>query len=417
MPVLASERIGGTGQELADRVLQFVRGQEYSAQVLSKISDTVYRVKVENTILQMELGSAGRLGQTLSLQYMPEGDVPTFLLSTSSDKNTKAIPDLVSATVKNTKVASDLTPVALLVGHLVKEIEGKQGSARREFVTLIKGQEYLAQVESKVSDTLYNVKVGGNVIQMELGSSARAGQSLLLQYVQENPASTFLFAPAAGKNAGNTTDLSLAAHLIGHYLKEAEDEGVPVRYEAATVVTHSPKNPQIIAHDLKQAVSNSGLFYESHLSELVQGSRTVAAVMQEPQNQGGTSIAALMSQQLAILENKHMAWRGEVWAGQQMSWDVYLQQRDEKDGGSQRSSKERGNDEAGSISSEMILHLPRLGKVSAKLSLIDGRMRVNILAEQAQTLETFKIQRNALAEAIVKNGQQLDSLTLVRGDE
>ena len=308
-----------------------------------------------------------------------------------------------------------INPVARIMPVLAVESLGNTaqelGARATQFV---RGQEYLAQVVSKVSDTAYNVKVDGAILKMELGSAARAGQTLLLRYMQDSPVPTFLLAPTPSNNAGSTTDLSPAAHLIGQYIKEAEGEGVSTRYEATAVVTHAPKNPQVMAHDLKHAVSNSGLFYESHLSDLVQGNRTLTAVMQEPQNQSGSPIAALMTQQLAILENQRMAWQGEIWTGQKMSWDVYLQQRDTAGNGSQRSSSEPQADKSRPIASELTLHLPHLGKVSARLSLIDGRMRINILAEQAQTLDTLENQRQNLAEALVRNGQQLDALIVVR---
>lgn len=281
----------------------------------------------------------------------------------------------------------------------------------------VRGQEYLAQVLSKVGDTAYNVKVDGIVLKMELGTAAQAGQTLLLRYMQDSPVPTFFLAPTPASNAGSTTDLSPAAHLIGQYLQEAEAAGVPTRYEAAAVATHSPKNPQVMAQDLKHAVSSSGLFYESHLNDLVQGGRTLVSIMQEPQNQNQSSspLAALVSQQLAIMENQSMAWHGEVWPGQKMNWDVYLQQRDTADTDSHQASSEQAVD-ARPIASELTLHLPNMGKVSARLSLIDGRMRINILAEQAQTLAMLESQRQSLAEAIVKNGQQLDALTVVRHD-
>ena len=60
LPVLAIDGVGGTLQELGARAAQFVKGQEYTAQVLGKVTDTAYNVRVmggelKGTILQMEL--------------------------------------------------------------------------------------------------------------------------------------------------------------------------------------------------------------------------------------------------------------------------------------------------------------------------------------------------------------------------
>lgn len=373
MQVLAVERIGSNAQQLGDRATQFVKGQEYIAQVLSKVGGSTYNVQVDGAILKLDLGTAAQAGQTLQLRYLQDSPTRTFVLGQSSGIDPKT-------------------------------------------AQLVRGQEYLGQVLSRLGDTTYSVKVdaggpNGIVLKMELGSAAQAGQKLTLRYMQDSPVPTFFLSQTPAKNDGTSTILSPAASLIGQYLQKAEGEGVSARFEATSVVTHSPKNPQVMAQDLRQAVSSSGLFYESHLGEMVQGNRTLAAVMQEPQNQANSPVAALMAQQLAILENQRMSWHGEVWPGQKMEWDVYLQQRDAAGEDSQQAAEA---DEQRPISSELTLHLPYLGTVSARLTLADGRMRISILAEKAETLTALTSQRQSLAEAITNNGQQLDALMVAR---
>jgi hypothetical protein len=318
--------------------------------------------------------------------------------------------------LKQADIAS-IQPVARILPILAVD---SIGSIRQELgdraTQFVKGQEYFAHVLSKVGDTAYNVKVEsgslkGTILKMDLGTAAKAGQLLTLRYMHDSPVPTFLLTATPSNAAGSTTEISTAANLIGHYLKQAENDGVTSRFQATAVMTNSPSNPQVMAHDLKNAVSNSGLFYESHLSDLVQSNQSLAAIKQEPQNQANSPIANLMSQQLAILENQRMSWHGEVWPGQKMDWDVYQQQQNAD--GKQPSNQSQA-DQDRPITSEMTLHLPHLGKVSARISLTDGRMRVNILAEHPETLEMLTAKRLGLAEAIGKNGQQLDALTVVR---
>jgi hypothetical protein len=310
-----------------------------------------------------------------------------------------------------------INPVARILPILAVD---SIGSIRQELgdraTQFVKGQEYFAHVLSKVGDTAYNVKVEsgnlkGTILKMDLGAAAKAGQTLTLRYMHDNPVPTFLLASTPTNITGSTTEISTAANLIGHYLQQAESDGVSTRFQATAVISHNPTNPQVMAQDLKNALSNSGLFYESHLSDLVQGNQSLTAIKQEPQNQTNSPIANLMSQQLAILENQRMSWYGEVWPGQKMDWDVYLHQSNAD--GEQTSSTLQSNEDR-PITSEMTLHLPNLGKVSARISLTDGRMRVNILAEQPETLNMLSAKRLSLAEAIGKNGQQLDALTVVR---
>jgi Flagellar hook-length control protein FliK len=316
-----------------------------------------------------------------------------------------------TSNIANINPVSKITPV--LAVDAVASITQALGDRATQFV---KGQEYFAQVLSKAGDTAYNIKIDGKgvlkdvVLEMNLGSAAQAGQTLLLRYLHANPAPTFLLLPTPTNEAGSAAEISPTAQLIGQILSKADNDGVTPRFAATSIVTHSPSNAQIVAHDLKHAVSNSGLFYESHLSELVQSNQSLMSIRLEPQNQVNTSLAGLVSQQLAILENQRMSWHGEVWPEQKMDWDVYLQQKENDT--SQQSTSKQQTGEGRPIASEMTLHLPHLGKVSARISIIDGRMRVGILAEQTQTLESLKSQKLSLAKAIEKNGHQLDRLTI-----
>lgn len=315
-------------------------------------------------------------------------------------------------------------PVARILPMLAIENIGNATQEASDRATqFVRGREYVAQVLSKVGESAYNVKVDGEgikstLLKMDFGSAAKAGQTVILRYIQDSPVPTFLLAPVQEKSAGSTTDISSTAHLIGSYLKAAEESGAPTRYETTAVITQTPANAQVVAHDLKQAVLNSGLFYESHLTKLVQGGDPALSIIrQEPQNQVNLPLATLVSQQLAILENQQLSWRGDVWPGQKMDWDVYLQQRDVADDDKQQAfGRHKVEDDVRPISSEMTLHLPRLGKVVVRLDLADSHLRVKILAEQVQTLSELKSKSRHLAEAIIGNGQQLDALMVVRHD-
>jgi flagellar hook-length control protein FliK len=229
-----------------------------------------------------------------------------------------------------------------------------------------------------------------------------------LRYVQDAPVPTFFFTPQAAKPTDGSALLSPAARLIGQYLQEAEKNGVSNKFEAAAVVTQSPKDPQMVAQGLRQAVANSGLFYESHLSEMLQGGRTLAAVMQEPQNQTQTQaqIATLTSQQLAMLEQNRLNWHGEVWPGQKMEWDVYLEERDGENADNER------DDDVKSVVSEIKLTFPHLGVVAAKLTIVNGSVSINLRAEQSDTLDVLKSKSRVLTQAISDNGLQLEGLVI-----
>lgn len=300
---------------------------------------------------------------------------------------------------------SKLTPALPVdtIGSTLQELNARA-------TQFVKGQEYSAQVLSRIDNKTYLVKVDNAVLKMELGTAAQMGQTLSLRFMHETPVPTFFLSSALTKPTENAAELSAAAKLIGQHLKQAAHDGVSTRYQAAAIVTQSPTNPHIFAQDLKQSISNSGLFYESHLGEMVKGQRTLAAILQEPQNQNNTQINTLMVQQLSMLESHRLSWHGEVWAGQNMDWDVYLPEHSNADEAVESADENR------SIVSEITLHLPNLGKVTAKLNLADGRIRLNILAEQAPTLATLKSQSESLTHAFVNSGLQLDVLTMAQDE-
>ncbi|SOE49575.1 hypothetical protein ODI_R2174 [Orrella dioscoreae] len=149
------------------------------------------------------------------------------------------------------------------------------------------------------------------------------------------------------------------------------------------------------------------MFYESHLAALAFGKRTPAQLQAEPQarlhqqnpqpdgqragdtagrpaadtpqaTQAGATLTAsgvhpdsamLVRQQLEVLANQMVSWRGEAWPDAPMWWEVG---RDAEQG----ASPEQGP----AWSSRLVLELPTLGRVEAHLQLAAGNQLVMRLA-------------------------------------
>ncbi|MDX1914266.1 MAG: flagellar hook-length control protein FliK [Methylophilus sp.] len=316
--------------------------------------------------------------------------------------NTEATANQVNSVYK-------IMPVLAVgqIGSTAQELEAKTAQ-------LVKGLEYVGQITAKVNDTTFLVKVSGQqvqdlVLKMELGKQAQLGETLSLKYLDASPIPTFLLKETQPTTLGAQVKLSHTGHLLGQYLQQAEAQGTPRRFEATAVVTHFPYQPQLVAQDLKQAVASTGLFYESHLQELMHGKYPLNQIKQEPQNQTGFSHEPLLYQQLAVLENQRLSWHGEVWPGQKMTWDIYQQRLPEH---AQQSRESVVEQSSAPIASELTIDFPNLGKVTAKLSLINGRMRINIESNTSSTFQLLHKEKLKLSEAIHHNGQQLDALTV-----
>lgn len=280
---------------------------------------------------------------------------------------------------------------------------------------LTPGETYDARVMQRVSDTTVLVQVNPKhaqpmLLKMELGQQASLGQTLSLQYLHAQPELTFLLKQPTVAYSGTAVNLSQAGNLLGQYLGQAEAQHVSTRYQAMEVITRSPNQPQLVAQDLKQALSRTGLFYESHLQALSQGQYALHQLKQEPQNQAGFNPAQMTFQQLAVLEHQRFAWQGEVWPGQTMRWDIY-QQRLPAESQSQTQTE---SPEAAWTATELKIDFPHLGEVTAKLSLVNGHLRIHVESEQAETFALLQQQKAKLAQAMQQNHQALDALTVTQ---
>ena len=175
---------------------------------------------------------------------------------------------------------------------------------------------------------------------------------------------------------------------------------------------------------LREALQTSGLFYESHLADLAFGRANPSELRKEPQADlkqadaqqqqhsapprahaprrppavapaartrrlrrlqcaaPGTPINgihqdlnALVRQQLDVLANQALAWRGEAWPGTPMDWEV---QRDPY-GGDPESA-------VPTWATRLKLDLPRLGLVDARLNLAGDQIVLQLVAPHSAAL-------------------------------
>ena len=307
------------------------------------------------------------------------------------------------------------------------------------------GQTFTARILEALPDATYRALIAGKQVTLQLPEGASPGDSLELSVV-DRTGQLLIAKRTDGQSATPAearpypyTRISDAGRMIGNLLP-AEGETPP----AATLNRGQPlvNTPPASAADLlpvlQKAVSQSGLFYESHQAQWVMGERPLAALRQEPQGQlpatpstpehartaasaestqaasaartdtsqssvtantrGETSNAAqglagqsastnatvpdairnIVQQQLDAVATQRLAWHGEVWPGQNADWTI---QRDEV------ADRDRSNDadtaDAARWSTTLRLSMPQLGTVDAVLQLTGGRLSVRLAADPA----------------------------------
>ncbi|WP_459618410.1 flagellar hook-length control protein FliK [Bordetella sp. 2513F-2] len=224
------------------------------------------------------------------------------------------------------------------------------------------------------------------------------------------------------------------------------DDAAPA---AAARASGNAPPPALLAQALRLALQHSGLFYESHLSQLAFGRLTPDQLAAEPQARlgalpdaqaqnasapggasprplpagedagapsgpagpapGGTSSGGsplsgihpdatlLVRQQLDALANQALAWQGQPWPGAEMEWEV------------RRDPALDTPDAPEHWATRIRLELPRLGLVEARLTLAGNQLVMQVLAP----LSAAELGRHADA---LRQGMLTAGLTLSQLD-
>lgn len=319
------------------------------------------------------------------------------------------------------------------------------------------GQRLPAHVLASLPNGRFEARVGDQILDLNLPRNTQPGDNVELTFIGDKPRLTFaLSQDLAGMTTPKTpVSLSEAARFIGSLLQRGAAEGGQAAQAArpVPVLSGPPADTPGFAQALRQALSNSGLFYESHQAQWVGGERNLAALLLEPQGrlspmlnppQGGADkpsplpgqpaatvvgdpaeagkLAAgargtgelvhpqttqLVQQQLHALDSRQLVWQGQVWPGQDMYWEI------EEDGSHAGAGLE---DEAGGWHTRLSLQLPAMGGVTARLALQQGVLRLDIAAEQDGSVALMRSRQALLAEALQAAGLKLSTLSIHHGE-
>lgn len=187
---------------------------------------------------------------------------------------------------------------------------------------------------------------------------------------------------AAGQEAasdGGDVNLSSTGQLINAALTtDAREESVNAA-KAPVVSDTMPTDVPKLATELRQAVQDTGIFYESHLATWVDGKSGLDELRGEPkallgrQQDAGDALspqlAALVRRQLDALETRSVDWRGTLWPGQ--SGELAISEEPQAAGGAATKS----------WNTRIRLTLPNLGDIDARISLSGNRVRLDMDAE------------------------------------
>lgn len=337
------------------RSLQGQVGKTMPGQVMGRMSDGSYLVRVAGTPARMQLPAGAQLGAEIPLTLLGINPRPSFQVGA-----------------------------------------GRDGAANLTYAD--------AQAEPDAAATLgaqAGSRAGGAAATL-LGKAPLTPSALLPTLNADTPA----------------PELSSAARAINSVLVQAESApGAPqALIGKGPLMAAPPPNPAQLAQNLRNAVDSSGLFYESHVAEWAEGKRPLASLMQEPQMQKamqgempktGTDLASaqLINLQLHTHEQSRVQWQGEAWPGQKMQWDVT---RDAPEGGQHGTQDE----EQAAWRSGVRFQFPLLGDIAAQVVVQGGKVHIQMQAGSEDSAATLRQHAATLENAMAASGWPLASLSI-----
>ena len=149
------------------------------------------------------------------------------------------------------------------------------------------GQRLPAFVMASLPNGRFQVQVQDQMLDLNLPSGTQPGDALELTYVGNSPRMTFALTQELARSlpANSGVSLSDAAKFLGGLLQKTANEAVTAAplTRAAPILPGAPADIPDFAQALRSAVSQSGLFYESHQVQWLSGQRSLASLLQEPQ--------------------------------------------------------------------------------------------------------------------------------------
>jgi hypothetical protein len=323
-------------------------------------------------------------------------------------------------------------PVSALTGvqPVLNATERDQAAPRSAFEHLAIGQALTGLVKSQ-SKGISLVEVEGQTIAMRLPQQAAPGDTLRLRFAGHMPQPVFLLEPPDAA-ATDAPQLSQTARMLSDIMQRVPERSLPTLTPAAPLLSQPPANPAELAIALRTALVRSGLFYESHLADWAVGQDSLDGLMQEPQNRLTTEAArsapafalpdasdaagqkpanpmhTLLSQQLQVLEAPNFIWKGELWSGQTLEWQV----RQETDPQADGATAAVRDAEAG-WESHLKLTLPQLGTLDVHIKLdAHQAFSIRMVPEHPQTAPLLQKNQGRLIEQLAAAGCTLQTVTV-----
>lgn len=327
------------------------------------------------------------------------------------------------------------------------------------------GQVFSARIQEVLPENTYKALVAGKQITLQLPEGAKPGDTLELVVIDRTPRVVIAhLAETTNASAANEpykyATLSRAGQLIGNLLlAEGETPQPATLNRGAPLLPAPPRAAADLVPLLQKAITQSGLFYESHQAQWVTGKLPLEQLLHEPQGQRSepatlaqhglpeaarearanapADIAAraparleaaasgerlegaaasqqqaaaiaqtvpdelrpLVQQQLDAVATQRLLWHGEAWPNQPMEWEIVREQ--------EQGTAAAADEDGASWRTTLRLDTPRLGHVDASLRLTNAGIFMTIATREGAAAADLQEGIPALAASLQAAGINL----------
>ncbi len=353
-------------QEAFQRTMSGMVGKSMLSQVLSRLADGNFIVRVEGNPVRMQLPPGTKIGAELPLTLLSTDPRPTFQITNGNGQAMAGT--LYTPPALNARAAQ-------LLADNASALSGK-GAA---------GATGAGQAGA----------VAASVTGKEAAAATLAGA-----------------APAPV--------LSDAGRVISSVIMAAQNApgaALALQGQQPILATKAPE-PAQLASRLQATIGQSGLFYESHLAEWAEGTRPMSELLREPQSTRAPApptdpaTAQFINLQLTSQEQARVAWQGQLLPGQQMEWEIQKEHPDKRGPGYS------DGEETPTWRSGMTFRLPLLGEIAATVVMAGDKFQIEIQTGSAEVGSVLRSHAGELTSAMDAAGTPLSSLSIgLRRDE
>jgi hypothetical protein len=218
----------------------------------------------------------------------------------------------------------------------------------------------------------------------------------------------------------SASDLSPTGLLLARLSAKEESPAT----SSATPLTGENPSSEDIRTALQKNISQSGMFYESHLARWSAGTLPLEDILEEPQARLGAAqdsaptdtprhelpineeMAPILKRQISLLENSTLLWRGDVWPGQPAEIELRPEDQPPSEGDGKP-------DSVTPWTTRLAIHLPALGEVQATIRLRGQTVALSLSGASDLSINTLESARSDLEAALAVQNIDMERFMVV----